>query len=209
MLTSDVIARRGPAVRDGARRFWVGATKTQARAAAFGGYVLAALVMLVLVVTALAPDDSGPPAAAPVTPATAPANVPRAYTVAEGDTLASVAERFGLEVDELRALNPNVDPMILAPGSKLLLRRAAQEKTASPPSPPPPVTSAKAADVRTPPAAPPPAPALESTRVHVVSPGDTLFGIALAYGTSVDALVALNPSIDPQVLFSGQEIRVP
>ena len=48
-----------------------------------------------------------------------------------------------------------------------------------------------------------------SGKTHRVSTGDTLFGIALQYGTTVDELIALNPGIDPQVLTHGQEIRVP
>jgi LysM repeat protein len=41
-----------------------------------------------------------------------------------------------------------------------------------------------------------------------VKPGDTLGSIATQFGTTVRALQRLNPSIDPDALQIGQEIRV-
>lgn len=43
----------------------------------------------------------------------------------------------------------------------------------------------------------------------VVVPGDTLFRIALAVGTSVEKLLALNPHVDPYNLQVGQLICLP
>ncbi|GAB4522193.1 MAG: hypothetical protein OHK0046_34460 [Anaerolineae bacterium] len=44
---------------------------------------------------------------------------------------------------------------------------------------------------------------------HVVQPNDTLYGIALAYGVSVDSLLAVNQLDDPNTLFVGQSITLP
>ena len=41
-----------------------------------------------------------------------------------------------------------------------------------------------------------------------VKPGDTLASIATQFGTTVRALLRLNPSIDPDTLQIGQEIIV-
>ena len=46
-------------------------------------------------------------------------------------------------------------------------------------------------------------------RLHIVSSGDTLGGIAERYDTTVERLQALNPKVDPQALRVGQELRVP
>lgn len=46
-------------------------------------------------------------------------------------------------------------------------------------------------------------------REHIVQPGDTLFGIALAYGLSLNALLAVNDLADPNTLFIGQVIQLP
>ena len=45
-------------------------------------------------------------------------------------------------------------------------------------------------------------------RRYTIKSGDTLAAIAAANGTTVAALVHLNPGIDPQALRVGQKIRV-
>jgi len=47
----------------------------------------------------------------------------RTYTVAGGDTLSSIAERFDVPTTQIEELNPRVDPQLLAPGTRLRLRR--------------------------------------------------------------------------------------
>jgi LysM repeat protein len=44
------------------------------------------------------------------------------YAVRVGDSLASIAARFGTSVADLRTLNPAVDPATLHPGQELRLR---------------------------------------------------------------------------------------
>lgn len=44
---------------------------------------------------------------------------------------------------------------------------------------------------------------------HVVRAGDTLYGIALTYGVSLDAVLDVNDLDDPNALFVGQTIRLP
>jgi LysM repeat protein len=48
-----------------------------------------------------------------------------------------------------------------------------------------------------------------AAKLHIVSSGDTLGGIAERYDTTVERLQALNPKVDPQALRVGQELRVP
>ena len=48
-----------------------------------------------------------------------------------------------------------------------------------------------------------------AARLHIVSSGDTLGGIAERYDTTVAHLRKLNPRVDPQALRVGQELRVP
>ena len=42
-----------------------------------------------------------------------------AYSVRSGDTLGTIAERFGTTVDELLVLNPGIDPRALRVGQSL------------------------------------------------------------------------------------------
>ena len=41
-----------------------------------------------------------------------------------------------------------------------------------------------------------------------MKPGDTLAGIAERTGVAIDRLIALNPSVDPQALVTGQRIKL-
>jgi LysM repeat protein len=45
----------------------------------------------------------------------------RRYTVRPGDTLAAIAERTGVSVEELQELNPRLDPNSLTVGDKIKL----------------------------------------------------------------------------------------
>jgi LysM repeat protein len=47
-----------------------------------------------------------------------------------------------------------------------------------------------------------------AARYYVIHSGDTLGSVAAKEDTTVDALVRLNPGIDPQALHVGQRIRV-
>jgi len=47
---------------------------------------------------------------------------PSRYTVEAGDTLDAIAEKTGVDVQELQALNPDLDPQALGPGQKIKLR---------------------------------------------------------------------------------------
>jgi LysM repeat protein len=47
-----------------------------------------------------------------------------------------------------------------------------------------------------------------SRTVYVVQAGDTLGGIAVKTGVSVEKLQELNPNVDPQALTSGQRLKL-
>jgi LysM repeat protein len=45
--------------------------------------------------------------------------------------------------------------------------------------------------------------------VHVIQPGDSLYRIALQYGVTVDAIVAANNIVNPNLIIAGQELVIP
>jgi len=53
-----------------------------------------------------------------------------------------------------------------------------------------------------------PATTTSAVRYYTIQSGDTLGSVALKENTSVDALLRLNPGVDPQALHVGQRIRV-
>ncbi len=73
----------------------------------------------------------------------------------------------------------------------------------APPAPP----TAVPAQVVTP--APTPPSANSDPQVYIVQPGDSLFGIAVQFGVSMDALMEANNISDPDRIFSGQRLIIP
>ncbi len=49
-------------------------------------------------------------------------NKRKTYEVKEGDSLSMIADRTGVPVEEIEALNPDLDPQALTIGQKLKLR---------------------------------------------------------------------------------------
>jgi LysM repeat protein len=57
------------------------------------------------------------------------------WVVHEGDTLVSISEATGIDLDQLVALNPDIDPQTLAEGQRISLRagQAGQSSDSAPP----------------------------------------------------------------------------
>ncbi len=109
------------------------------------------------------------------------------YIVARGDTLRSLATRFGSTVESIRASNPGItNANLIYEGQRLTIHATA-------PGNPPPTT-------------PPPA----SGQTYYVVKGDTLRIIAAKFGTTVDAILKANPRIiNPNIIYVGQAITIP
>lgn len=158
-----------------------------------------------------------------VSGAAVPGSGSSTYTIQSGDTLAGIASRLGLSLEDLRAANPNADPSLLRSGQVIKLPAGA--------SAPPPATAATnassaptvaatvapataAAPTDTPAAAPtearadtPTATALGTT--YVVQAGDFPAKIAETFGVSLEDLLAANPGINPTDLQVGDVIIIP
>ena len=108
------------------------------------------------------------------------------YIVARGDTLRSLANRFGSTVESILASNAGItNPNVIYEGQRLTIY--------SGPSTPPPTTP------------PPP-----SGGIYYAVKGDTLRKIAAKFNTTVDAILKVNPQIyNPNVIYVGQAISIP
>ena len=101
--------------------------KTRTWAARFAAplaFLAAAIVLILLVQSGLSADDSStgtttPPTTTDTTPGTTVATERRRYRVRRGDTLESIAQRFGTTVEALIDLNPDIDPLALSPGQRI------------------------------------------------------------------------------------------
>ena len=96
------------------------------------------------------------------------------YTVVSGDTLYSIANKYGLTVDELKSLN-NLSSNLLSIGQRLLVKPTTTSTT-------------------------------EET--YTVKKGDNLYQIALQFDTTVDALKTLN-GLTSNLLSIGQVLKIP
>ena len=105
------------------------------------------------------------------------------YTVQPGDTLSGIAQDYGVSTGVLRILNPSVssDDLLFA-GQVLSIPDNAH------PNPD----------------------ADEASGVpYTVQPGNTLSGIATVFGVTQAQLLALNPTLDPNLLFAGALLILP
>lgn len=123
---------------------------------------------------------------APSRPTSAPEAAPAAaasnasHTVAKGDSLWSIAKKYGITVDELAAANQLAKSATLRLGQQI-------------------VVPAKA---------PAPAPDTDAANTYEVKSGDTLGGIARRHGTTVGALRAAN-NLSGDGLRVGQKLVIP
>lgn len=144
------------------------------------GLGLISLFMLLTTVALAAPPDDSP--ALPTPTPTAPS--PWVYTVQPGDTLWDIARRYRVSLADLLAANGLRPDGILAVGQKLLI-------------PTGPVTDPTAVTRK------------PVVIEHRVRSGDTLWGIAVAYGVTVEDLLKANGLSRESVLSVGQIVRVP
>ncbi len=111
--------------------------------------------------------------------ATEPPNV---HIVQPGENLYRIALRYGTTWQELAQLNNIYDPTQLRVGQQLLLPGGVEGEQPTPSS---------------------------GSGVHVVQPGDTLYGLAAQYGVSVEALAQANGLTIYSLLYVGQELTIP
>ncbi len=107
------------------------------------------------------------------------------YTVSEGDTLYSIAEKYDLPVSLLMKINGIKDPYNLQVGHKLCIPGTEEQLPQRPPKP----------DM--------------TYKTHTVVAGDTLYLIAKQHQIKLDALMKANPTIDPYNLLIGTELVIP
>lgn len=104
----------------------------------------------------------------------------RTHVVQPGETLFSIARRYGLTVQQVAAANGITNPALIYAGQVLTIPGGGGTPGPTPTGP----------------------------QTYTVQPGDTLFRIARRFGTSVDTLVRLNGLANADVLYVGQILLI-
>jgi LysM repeat protein len=123
----------------------------------------------------------------PFVPEETPTPEETVYIVREGDTLDSISRQFNLTIQEIIDRNPDLDPDLINVGQQIVIPSTSEQISI---------------------ATPLPGDSQGIVEYQVVS-GDTLFGIATRYNTSVDAIVQLNQLANPDDLMVGDILRIP
>jgi LysM repeat protein len=105
------------------------------------------------------------------------------YVVRRGDTLFSIARRFGTTIGAIAQANGLSNPRYILAGQRLIIPGTC------------------------PPYAPPPA--ASGATVYIVRPGDTMYSIARRYGTTVTAIARANGIANPWRIWAGQRLVIP
>lgn len=150
------------------------------------------------------PEPTMPPPAVtttpdvkPVTPVVPHPPVKRApvetttYVVRKGDTISGIAQRYGLQVSEVVALNAISDPNTIRVGQKLILPGKVDVGAAPAPSRTPQETTPQM-----------------SGNAYVIQKGDSLSEIAVKFGTTVAALKKANNLTSDRIL-AGKKLVIP
>jgi len=106
----------------------------------------------------------------------------KVHVVQWGETLYSVARRYGTTVEAIVQANNLANPNCIYAGQRLIIPTGG-------------------------PAFPPTAPG--TVTYHTVQKGDTLYSIAYRYGTTVSAIVAANNIYTPSFIYTGQRLVIP
>jgi LysM repeat protein len=125
-------------------------------------------------------------------PALAPTRVAHAngystHVVTLGETLSSIAGMYGVSAEAIAQANGIVNPDYIYAGQVLTIPGSYMPPSGGYQPPPPP----------------------QSGGHYVVRLGDSLYGIAAMYGTTISALMATNGISNPNYIYAGQVLVIP
>jgi uncharacterized protein YkwD len=121
------------------------------------------------------------PSPTPTGPKVSPSPTPTPiyHTVQQGDMLLALANEYDTTVEAIMLANDIIDPRSLQIGQKLLI----------------PPDKGSILGVK--------------TVIHEIKGGDTLLGLAMLYGSTLEDILVTNPELEPTLLQVGQKVMIP
>jgi murein DD-endopeptidase MepM/ murein hydrolase activator NlpD len=124
--------------------------------------------------------------AMPVAAAAPPPQTGDVYVVQPGDTLSSIAARFGLKLSDIATANNLSNTNLIFVGQRLVL----------PPNQPPASPTTSPSDS-------------SASSIYVVQAGDTLFSVAARFGVKMADIALANSIQDTNYIYVGQRLLIP
>lgn len=101
------------------------------------------------------------------------------YTVKKGDTLWAIAKKYGVTVAEIVSANNIKNPNLIYVGEVFIIPHVTQPQNYG------------------------------NYINYTVKTGDTLWGISRRFNTSIDSIVKLNNIANPNLIYTGQVLKIP
>ena len=139
-----------------------------------------------------------------------PVNAPETYQVVAGDSLDSVAQKFGITLSALREYNNLAKASIIYVGQVLNLKPPVGQAKAPASKPPKPASSASTLSDEISSVDPMrPTGACTIHGFHIVLAGETISRIAAVYGVSTQSVLSANSLSWSSTIFVGQRLSIP
>ena len=114
------------------------------------------------------------------------------HIVTSGENLFRIALNNGATLEQIKAVNPRIDAVLIQPGDEIILPNCGEgDETVIDDEP-----------TETP-------EVVEGGTIHIVVSGETLLAIARRYGVSSQEIIAANDQFDPDALSIGQRLFIP
>ncbi len=102
------------------------------------------------------------------------------YIVQAGDTVGTIAQQFGVTIDDIARVNNLTNVNSIQIGDPLIIPLSGNIPATAP-----------------------------QERIHIVAAGETLFSIARFYSVDLNELASYNGITDPTLIYAGQQLRIP
>lgn len=109
------------------------------------------------------------------------------YTVKRGDTLSEIAARYQTTVQQIAGENNIINPNLIYPGQVLKITTNSLSGEGS--------SNEESSEM--------------GCVIYTVRRGDNLWNLSRKYGTTVQSIVQLNNIKNPNLIYSGQKLRIP